>query len=82
MAAYVIAEVKVSDPEQYKQYMAEAHVRLDAAGIQFRGPSKPRLGIGQLTLYCLSSENWKRPQAEVAARLQVMPPRFRWPTAM
>src|SRR6516165_7423794 len=24
-----------------------------------------RLGIRQLTLYCLSSENWKRPQAEL-----------------
>ncbi len=24
-----------------------------------------RLGIGQLTLYCLSVENWKRPQAEL-----------------
>jgi undecaprenyl diphosphate synthase len=24
-----------------------------------------RLGIGQLTLYCLSSENWKRPPAEL-----------------
>jgi undecaprenyl diphosphate synthase len=24
-----------------------------------------RLAIGQLTLYCLSSENWKRPQAEL-----------------
>ena len=24
-----------------------------------------RLGIGQLTLYCLSSENWKRPPAEI-----------------
>jgi undecaprenyl diphosphate synthase len=24
-----------------------------------------RLGIGQLTLYCLSSENWKRPQVEL-----------------
>src|SRR6059058_5365027 len=24
-----------------------------------------RLGIGQLTLFCLSSENWKRPQAEL-----------------
>ena len=24
-----------------------------------------RLGIGQLTLYCLSSENWKRPQREL-----------------
>src|SRR4051794_5141872 len=25
-----------------------------------------RLGVGQLTLYCLSSENWKRPQTELA----------------
>src|SRR5437870_9786995 len=24
-----------------------------------------RLGIGQLTLYCLSVENWKRPQLEI-----------------
>src|SRR5204862_1592616 len=24
-----------------------------------------RLGIGQLTLYCLSTENWKRPQREL-----------------
>src|SRR5215467_13312335 len=24
-----------------------------------------RLGIGQLTLYCLSSENWKRPKMEL-----------------
>ncbi|MFO0865110.1 MAG: isoprenyl transferase [Gemmataceae bacterium] len=24
-----------------------------------------RLGVGQLTLYCLSTENWKRPQAEL-----------------
>ena len=24
-----------------------------------------RLGVAQLTLYCLSSENWKRPQAEL-----------------
>src|SRR3954454_24261802 len=24
-----------------------------------------RLGIGQLTLYCLSTENWKRPQIEL-----------------
>ena len=24
-----------------------------------------RLGVGQLTLYCLSSENWKRPQMEL-----------------
>src|SRR6202008_2153250 len=24
-----------------------------------------RLGLGQLTLYCLSSENWKRPKDEL-----------------
>src|SRR5881392_2137808 len=24
-----------------------------------------KLGVAQLTLYCLSSENWKRPQAEL-----------------
>src|SRR5688500_7836116 len=24
-----------------------------------------RLGLGQLTLYCLSSENWKRPKPEI-----------------
>src|SRR6266480_3885544 len=24
-----------------------------------------RLGVGQLTLYCLSVENWKRPQEEL-----------------
>jgi undecaprenyl diphosphate synthase len=24
-----------------------------------------RLGIGQLTLYCLSSQNWKRPRGEL-----------------
>ena len=24
-----------------------------------------RLGIGQLTLYCFSTENWKRPQEEI-----------------
>ena len=24
-----------------------------------------RLGVEQLTLYCLSSENWKRPQTEL-----------------
>src|SRR5258708_17250455 len=24
-----------------------------------------RLGLGQLTLYCLSVENWKRPQTEI-----------------
>ena len=31
-----------------------------------------RLGIEQLTLYCLSSENWRRPQAELAFLMQLL----------
>ncbi len=31
-----------------------------------------RLGIEQLTLYCLSSENWKRPPEELAFLLQLL----------
>jgi len=35
MAAYVIADVKVSDPEQYKQYMALSPGAITAAGGEF-----------------------------------------------
>ena len=31
-----------------------------------------RLGIGQLTLYCLSSENWKRPAEELDFLMQLL----------
>jgi undecaprenyl diphosphate synthase len=31
-----------------------------------------RLGIEQLTLYCLSSENWKRPAAELAFLMELL----------
>jgi undecaprenyl diphosphate synthase len=31
-----------------------------------------RLGVEQLTLYCLSSENWRRPPAEVAFLMQLL----------
>lgn len=31
-----------------------------------------RLGIGQLTLYCFSSENWKRPQRELDMLMQLL----------
>jgi undecaprenyl diphosphate synthase len=31
-----------------------------------------RLGIAQLTLYCLSSENWKRPQLELDFLMQLL----------
>ena len=32
----------------------------------------PKLGISTLTLYAFSSDNWQRPQAEVAALLQLL----------
>lgn len=35
MAAYVIADVKVSDPQQYKQYMALSPGAIAAAGGRF-----------------------------------------------
>ena len=31
-----------------------------------------RLGIGQLTLYCLSSENWRRPAAEISFLMHLL----------
>ncbi len=31
-----------------------------------------RLGIGQLTLYCLSSENWKRPKVELDFLMELL----------
>jgi undecaprenyl diphosphate synthase len=31
-----------------------------------------RLGLGQLTLYCFSSENWKRPQRELDMLMQLL----------
>ncbi len=31
-----------------------------------------RLGLDQLTLYCFSSENWKRPQAEIDALMSLL----------
>ncbi|MFM7205265.1 MAG: polyprenyl diphosphate synthase [Planctomycetaceae bacterium] len=31
-----------------------------------------RLGIGQLTLYCLSSENWRRPPAELSFLMHLL----------
>ncbi len=34
-AAYVIVEMKISDPEQYKQYMAAAPASIAAAGGEY-----------------------------------------------
>jgi undecaprenyl diphosphate synthase len=43
---------------------AEGHAR-GAASVRTVVEECCRLGVGQLTLYCLSSENWKRPKAEL-----------------
>ena len=42
----------------------EGH-RRGVASVRRTVEEAARLGIGQLTLYCLSSENWKRPQHEL-----------------
>ncbi|HEV3003596.1 MAG TPA: isoprenyl transferase [Pirellulales bacterium] len=42
----------------------EGH-RRGVASVRRATEEAARLGIGQLTLYCLSSENWKRPQREL-----------------
>jgi len=42
----------------------EGH-RRGVASVRRTVEEAARLGLGQLTLYCLSSENWKRPQPEV-----------------
>jgi undecaprenyl diphosphate synthase len=42
----------------------EGH-RRGVASVRCATEVAARLGIGQLTLYCLSSENWKRPRREL-----------------
>ncbi len=42
----------------------EGHAR-GAASVRTVVEECCRLGVGQLTLYCLSSENWKRPKTEL-----------------
>jgi undecaprenyl diphosphate synthase len=42
----------------------EGH-RHGVASVRSTTEEAARLGIGQLTLYCLSSENWKRPRREL-----------------
>jgi undecaprenyl diphosphate synthase len=42
----------------------EGH-RRGVASVRSATEEAARLGIGQLTLYCLSSENWKRPRREL-----------------
>ncbi len=49
---------------RHKQPRGEGH-RQGAAVVREISQECTRLGIRQLTLYCLSSENWKRPQEEL-----------------
>lgn len=46
------------------QQRVEGHAR-GAKSVDVVTEECCRLGIGQLTLYCLSSENWKRPKPEI-----------------
>src|SRR5262245_1009664 len=41
----------------------EGHKR-GVASVRATIEESVRLGLGQLTLYCLSTENWKRPRSE------------------
>jgi undecaprenyl diphosphate synthase len=50
---------------------AEGH-RAGAASVRRVTDECTRLGIEQLTLYCLSSENWKRPPEELDFLLQLL----------
>lgn len=50
---------------------AEGH-RRGVASVRAITEECTRLGIQQLTLYCLSSENWKRPQAELDFLMQLL----------
>lgn len=49
----------------------EGH-RRGAASVRRVTEECARLGIGQLTLYCLSSENWKRPREELDLLMQLL----------
>ena len=46
-----------------------------AAGVEALGrvvEAAPRLGIGMLTVYAFSADNWQRPQAEVGALMGLL----------
>jgi undecaprenyl diphosphate synthase len=49
----------------------EGH-RAGAASVRRVTEECARLGIGQLTLYCLSSENWKRPAEELEFLMELL----------
>jgi undecaprenyl diphosphate synthase len=50
--------------QQRRQLRNEGH-RRGVESVRSTIEEGCRLGLGQLTLYCLSTENWKRPQAEL-----------------
>ena len=50
---------------------AEGHAR-GAEVVRHITEEASRLGLGQLTLYCLSSENWKRPQPEIDFLMELL----------
>jgi undecaprenyl diphosphate synthase len=49
----------------------EGH-RRGVASVRLLVEECSRLGLGQLTLYCLSSENWKRPQHELSLLMHLL----------
>lgn len=49
----------------------EGH-RAGAEAVRRVVDAAPRLGIGTLTLYAFSSDNWQRPASEVAALLRIL----------
>ena len=49
----------------------EGHLR-GATTVKEIVEESARLGVGRLTLYCFSSENWKRPKTEVDALMGLL----------
>src|SRR5438093_8804327 len=49
----------------------EGH-RRGVASVRRTTEEAARLGIGQLTMYCLSSENWKRPKLELDCLMELL----------
>ncbi len=57
--------------EQRGLIRAEGHIR-GALTVQEIVEESVRLGVERLTLYCFSSENWKRPQDEINALMELL----------
>lgn len=50
---------------------SEGH-RRGSEAVQTTVEEAARLGVGCLTLFCLSNENWKRPESELLALMQLL----------